>query len=228
MVKAMISVGLSVVSVILTNIMLRKSLADKMPLVNSLSFDDEKKSRCVTNIEYIIFSIVIGLGVFVSVYNVLKNTGDILNILRVLSGIIPVICAGCIDYREKRIPNIFPLVLLVLGLVFLLVDFFVHREAFKSYAITYIVACLASFVLMSLAGFITGNGIGAGDIKLISSLGFLCGVNALIGAVLFGTIVCAAIATYLLITKKSDKKGSLPYGPFVAFGYLLTLIVNFY
>lgn len=228
MLKIIVAVCFAAVCALFTYVLLEKKLADKMPLLNSLGLNKERESKNISKIEMILLVIIVAIIAYCSVLRLLIQVEDILNIVRMMIIYIPVLCAGSVDYREKRIPNIFPLLLFISGCAFLVLDFIFYRDAFQSYLVSCGIACIGPLILLTIVGFITGKGIGAGDIKLISALGLVAGIYALCGTLIFATVICALVAAFLLITKKKTLKSSLPYGPFIAVGYMITVIVNFY
>ena len=224
----LISIIFAVFSALLSFLVTDQQTADKLPLLNSLGYQKERESLALSKTLRIVAAVLIFILTGVSIYFLLRQVTDIVNILRMLSVYIPLTCAGCVDLREKRIPNIFPLVLFILGLVFLLIEYLTNRDIFMDYLASCGIAFLGPLVLLSIVGMVTGKGIGAGDIKLISTLGLIGGVYTLGGTLIFAAVGCSAAALYLLIFKKKNLKSSLPFGPFIAVGYLITVIIGIY
>ena len=94
-----------------------------------------------------------------------------------------------------------------------------------AYITSSVVASVGCVVILSIAAFLTRQGIGAGDIKLIGALSLMCGVNAIIGTLMCGMICCCAVAIVALILKKKTTKEGIPFGPFLYIGFVLTLFV---
>ena len=71
----------------------------------------------------------------------------------------------------------------------------------------------------------THNGLGMGDVKLISATAWLLGLTITLFSVLFGLILCALIAIGLMLTKRKNKADLIPFGPFIFGGYVLLLLL---
>ena len=65
-----------------------------------------------------------------------------------------------------------------------------------------------------------------GDAKLIGALGALCGGVCVMGTLFFGTLLAALCAVFLLLTKKATMKYTMPFGPFIFAGYLITIVLG--
>ena len=131
--------------------------------------------------------------------------------------------AACFDYREYRIPNIFPLVMAGGAAVLLLTALFSGMSGAMAYITTGVVAAIGCAIVLVVASALTKQGIGAGDIKLISALALLTGVYCIIGTLFFGVVACSLYAIVALVMKKKKTSSSVPFGPFLLFGYITTL-----
>lgn len=67
------------------------------------------------------------------------------------------------------------------------------------------------------------NGIGGGDIKLIGMCGTIIGVENIINAFVL-TVISSGFFAIILLFKNTDNKKSIPLGPFVSFGIILSFI----
>ena len=73
----------------------------------------------------------------------------------------------------------------------------------------------------------TGRGIGSGDILLAIGIGILVGsVQLLLLSLFISYIVGALFAITLLVRKKMTFKSALPFGPFLAFGAAVSVLVG--
>jgi prepilin signal peptidase PulO-like enzyme (type II secretory pathway) len=132
-------------------------------------------------------------------------------------GIVLVVVASS-DLERRIIPNrvIVPSIAVAL----------VARIAFgPNSAPVYVLAALAAFCVFVVLNIVTRNGIGMGDAKLVAFLG------AGLGAGVVGAVAIAFMATFpfalgmLVRGGLSARKSTLPFGPFLAFGALVVLIV---
>lgn len=174
---------------------------------------------------------ICALLTIVSFFSVLKILDYVSNPIGDAKMIIALFCmtgAGCFDFREKRIPNIFPLVMVLSAVVLLLLGVILKQDSAVSYLLTNSIAAVSCGVLFFIAAAITGQGIGAGDIKLIFALALIGGVYTVIGSLLYGVLACAVAAALSLILKKKTLKESLPFGPFIYMGYILTIFLMKY
>lgn len=133
--------------------------------------------------------------------------------------------AMVVDWFTHRIPNRLVLVMLAAGTLFLGLEFLFQREIFRSQLLAALVGLIGFLVFFYLMARLTGGGIGMGDVKLIAAEGWLAGFTTTLTAVLFSMIVCSLAAVVLLITKKKAKQDQVPFGPFLFFGYIITLLI---
>ncbi len=145
--------------------------------------------------------------------------------IRLLSAFICLTGAACNDGREKRIPNIFPLILTLvslgahIGALLYGIDG-AATEFFGSAA-----AAVATGVCLALTSFLTKQGIGTGDIKLLCALALECGVFLYCRALFFGMVYVAFAAAVLLLTKKKKMSDNLPFAPFIYLGFVTALFL---
>lgn len=64
--------------------------------------------------------------------------------------------------------------------------------------------------------------LGGGDIKLIAAFGSVLGWNGVIGPLLFGSLSGGMVGGVLLLAKKKKLGETLPFGPFLCIGLLVT------
>lgn len=73
-------------------------------------------------------------------------------------------------------------------------------------------------LILFLISWMSGGGIGGGDIKLMAAAGFLCGMQKIIGAGIIGFYIGGVYAILLLLFKKRSGKARFPLGPFLCLG----------
>lgn len=130
-----------------------------------------------------------------------------------------------IDYKLHIIPNFLVFVLLGVGLVSLGVEFFTNRQQVLYSLIASFSGLAVCLVVFYILARLTKNGMGFGDVKLISAIGFVLGLSHTIALVMFSLIVCCVVAIFLMLTKKKNRNDSLPFAPFMFFGYYLHLLL---
>lgn len=70
------------------------------------------------------------------------------------------------------------------------------------------------------------EGMGLGDCKMLAMMGAFVGVTPLLYVVLFSTLYALAVSFTLLIFKKIQFSKPIPFGPFIAIGGWLTLMIG--
>ena len=106
------------------------------------------------------------------------------------------------------------------------IGYFSSQEGATAYIFSSVFASIAVAIFMIVASLLTRQGIGMGDIKLLTALALLGGVNTIGWTLIFGVAVCAVAAVFFLITKKKTVRGTMPFGPFILIGYIITIILN--
>lgn len=71
-----------------------------------------------------------------------------------------------------------------------------------------------------------GRGIGMGDVKLALPIGFLFGWPDILPVVGFAFVAGALVGILLIFLKKKTMRGTLPFGPFLAFGSALVFFLG--
>ena len=135
--------------------------------------------------------------------------------------------SGAIDIKHKIIPNkvIFP----AFGIGFLLL----FVKALGGADFLPLVGASRS-VFYPLLGLVLGGGIlfvpalikedwmGAGDVKFTALMGLFLGGYVLL-ALFFGSLIGSIVGVTLILLKKLQRRETIPFGPFLALGALITL-----
>ena len=122
---------------------------------------------------------------------------DPLNLLKALCSLVILCACGCVDYIEHRIPNCLTALLALLAAVLLGAGFLSGQEGTFGYLNSGIFAAVVS--------------------------GLMGGVYIVGGTLFFSVTLCAFASAFLLLTKKKTMKESVPFGPFLFIGYILTV-----
>lgn len=193
---------------------------NKIPLAAAISSFFSKE-----NLWQIIFSAAAALLCAVAAYRIALSGTDYIYIYRCLLVALVLLCVFIIDRKTHRIPNFTVLAIFAVGAVELAASAIIYgKDVFMQSLIgsaVGLMVCLVSFYIMAR---LTKNGIGMGDVKLISTLGWTIGLSATLFTVLLALLICAATAAVLLIRKKKNKNDTLAFGPFVFFGYILLML----
>lgn len=138
-----------------------------------------------------------------------------------------VLAAAVIDLKTQTIPNFIPITLIIVRLLI-----FVYELCFENSSISFFVSsligCLLCALLLIIANKVSKGGIGGGDIKLLSSIGFVCGLYVVFSTMLLALLCCIVISAVLLAMKKCSTKDQLPFGPYIYIGYLIVCLLTLY
>jgi leader peptidase (prepilin peptidase) / N-methyltransferase len=96
-----------------------------------------------------------------------------------------------------------------------------------------IVGAFIGFVLITLIIVISKGGMGAGDMKLFALLGVVLGYQGVLLTFLLSTLLGTIVSILLILLKKINRKSSVPFGPYICVGALITYfyghdIINWY
>ena len=159
-------------------------------------------------------------------FKIMRSASNVLGIARMLILVLSMAGAACVDYREHRIPNFFPGIMALSAMVLLLLGMLIQQDGAVAYITTNFLAAVCCAIFLFLAAALSRQGIGSGDIKLVTSLALIGGVYAVIGTLLFGVTLCCVGAVVCLITKKKNLSGSLPFGPFLFVGMVISVLLG--
>jgi len=218
----------ALLSAALTYIIFNNELVQKIKVLRPLDnqYDYEKKSISICT-SWLLTAFTFLLSLFALII-VSINTSDRLSIIKMSLAMICIVGSAANDYKEHRIPNIFPLVMALGGIVCLAIGFIIQQNGATAYIVSSLIATIGVALCLALASILTKHGIGLGDIKLLCSLGLIGGVYTICGTLFFGMTACALTAVVLLLTKKKTLKGSVPFGPFIFVGYLISIFCSIY
>ncbi|MDR3243167.1 MAG: A24 family peptidase [Elusimicrobiota bacterium] len=132
-----------------------------------------------------------------------------------------------IDYNYRIVPNIFPALLILCGLLLCAFNEVLGYSLFERF-LNSIAGIICGGVLLFIFEFIgriiyKQDVLGGGDIKLMASIGSIIGFNKILIAIFTGFLLGAVIGFFLIILKKADRKGYMPFVPFLAAGTYISL-----
>lgn len=126
------------------------------------------------------------------------------------------------DFRESKVPNTMVLLLLGAWVLILFPQLFLRTDLAISFALRGLAGFLLSGGLLLAVYYISRKGLGGGDVKFMAVSGLYLGVTVL-GAMLYGSILCALTALVLILFKKITAKDTMPLIPFLYVGIVLTM-----
>ncbi|MBE6658115.1 MAG: prepilin peptidase [Ruminococcaceae bacterium] len=128
------------------------------------------------------------------------------------------------DFLDCTIPNLCVLILLAGFPVCTLLDCLVSRKFDPGLVLGGILGMVLTFMVLVLFRRLSHNGIGYGDIKLLSVLAAVLGVYGTIFVLFISQVAALLYAGIMILLKRLTSKGRVPLGPFLLIGYLLTII----
>ncbi len=132
---------------------------------------------------------------------------------------IPIAMAlAVIDLREKRLPDALTLPSAAGALVLLAADAAMHGLSGLLHACAGAALLFAVYFLMNL---LSRGGMGMGDVKLALSIGAITGYLGwvyTVGATMLAFLAGGAVSAVLLASRRADRKGTIPFGPFMLLG----------
>ena len=187
--------------------------------------DDENivpyKGKALVLITIICFAVA--LASQISLY---MNTVTV-NFLKLYGLLVIVMCAGLIDYKRRIIPN----ALILIGLTFRL-GIYVYEiffvENIKSILINDLMGFAIGFVFLALVSLITKGALGFGDAKLFGVIGITAGAFCTYSTLLVSLILSVVVSLVNMARKKMGYKDSFPFGPCIAAGYVIALLLTSY
>lgn len=148
--------------------------------------------------------------------------------IKLLISFCVMLSAFVIDYKTNLIPNILSVILLVSRVIFMIIELISHNKSFMPMLISSFLALIICFAVLFAASKVMHGGIGYGDIKIVSALGFMCGIYAIMYTLLFGLLISFFTALALVVLRIKKMKDYIPFGPFMLFGYVVMLILGQY
>jgi len=126
---------------------------------------------------------------------------------------------SAIDLDRRLIPNVIVLPALAVALV-------AQIALYPDHALEWVIASLAAALVLFVPTLIVPTGMGMGDIKLAALMGAVLG-KSVAAAIFVGLVAGALYAIGLLVREgMSARKSKIAYGPFLAFGAVLVLLVG--
>ena len=178
-----------------------------------------KYSWLISAILFSVLSIVAGLSVIafeVSEINAVK-------IFLIYAGLSVVFLT---DTKYFIIPNKVLLIIAAIRLLLLLFEYFIYSENFKNVLTDCAIGAIGCFVILAIISLASKGGIGMGDVKLFTTIGFTSGLYCTFNTLLYGLVVCAVFSLLLMLLKRKNSKDKVPFAPFIYIGYLVTLILG--
>lgn len=212
-VKMIIAIAISVIEIAIAVICAKKSDAIELTIKS-------KKQDIYGSVAFLLSG---GLNFFL-----LKQDGYtwimLINFIVVYTTLL---ASSVVDLFIHKIPNFVLIIGGALRLVILVLTFFFFRDRFVDTLIMSAIGLVASLLVMLFISIISKHGLGYGDVKLYSFLGFCLGVMDTYYILFYAVFAAALYSAYLLLFKKKDKKHKMPFGPFTYLGFVLVYLFSF-
>lgn len=135
-------------------------------------------------------------------------------------------CILVTDWELLLIPNPCVIAVLLARIAAGLMEFLLEREDAGIQAVSSLIALVLGILLLLFLKKLTRGGLGYGDVKLLSALGFLCGLRAFCFVLTLSVVLCALLSLPLIFLKKADVKDALPLGPFIYLGFGIAIMLG--
>lgn len=192
-------------------------------LLRSWHPEDEETGTQLEPRQILALALLISLAAAMTAWRLLRIVHDPLNLLKLSLTLVILTGCACVDGIQHRIPNFFTGALALSALALLAAGFLTGQTGAFGYLQSSLFAAAVTAACLVVGAVLSHQGIGAGDIKLMIALGFMGGVVVVGGTIFFAMVLCALASAGLLITKKKTMKESVPFGPFLLMGYILTV-----
>lgn len=150
-----------------------------------------------------------------------RNFGLSIDLIFICSIISILVIISGIDYYTQTIPDSLVLVLLIISIIQKITLYLLYGSSPQIFNSS--LGLLISGGLFLLIAIVSKGGMGGGDIKLISVLGFVLGFKRIFLSIFLSFIIGAIISIFLLIFKVKSRKDPIPFGPFLCIAFIITL-----
>jgi len=161
----------------------------------------------LTGLTYLIIYWIYGLSIQTLVYIILSSA---------------LIIIAFIDLQKQIVPDVISLPGIVIGFI---LSFFVPYISFVD-SIIGIAVGGGIILVIGLAGSVIfkKEAMGGGDVKLAAMVGAFLGWRYIIISLFLGFFLGALTGIILIVTKIKKREDTIPFGPFIVMGSLITLL----
>ena len=174
----------------------------------------------------IIFLIAIALLSGVVGHFIYANTTHYVDFAKILLVYVTGVAAMIIDLKYHRIPNFLPITLVIVRLITIGYEFIFRKDVALSQLISSALGLVIIFLVLFALSKAMRNGLGFGDVKFLSAVGFMGGILAVCSVLLAGLIISCLVSVGLLVTKTKKVKDSIPFAPFIYIGIVATILIG--
>ncbi len=153
---------------------------------------------------------------------------DLLTQLNQLAAYLILTAAAGVDWKKQVIPNGLIAGGLAFRTILLIGVFLVDPQDAPGVLLQSGLGFLISLLFMLLLSFLSRNGIGYGDVKLFSWIGYCFGISMTYNILFYSALFAAMAGIWLMFVKKANKKTKVPFGPFIWCGSYLVFCMTIF
>lgn len=131
------------------------------------------------------------------------------------------IVIAVIDFKTMFVYTNTIIVGAIFGIIFTLVQWYID----KSFPLDNIYGALIGTVVIGAIVLVT-HGMGEGDIEIVAVSGLFLGAKCSIFMLFSGVVLGGIVAAIILILKLKDRKDEIAFGPYLAVGSILSVLVG--
>lgn len=129
------------------------------------------------------------------------------------------------DYRQRRIPNRFLMVMLMMWALVAGLCIILQTERGMALLFQSLAGAIVGGLTFLLCYILSKKQLGAGDVKLAFVMGLYLTGQRIVGAIFYGVVLCCIYSVVQLIRKKIGLKDGVALVPFLYLGVLITLYI---
>lgn len=133
---------------------------------------------------------------------------------------------GYIDLKEKIIPNQLILSGIVFWAILSIIEICLSQTTWQQVLFFSLIGAGVCGGILFIIALIVKSALGMGDVKMFFVIGLLYGLSNTYSIMLFSILIMAIVSIALLIAKKVTRKTAVPMAPFVAFGFLINVLMG--
>lgn len=220
-------VGLVIISVGLCFLFLYVAKAEKY--TESEKYVDDKFNQLITRItdafDIKLLSVKFCLDILIACMLLLFYQNTFLDSLNTMVLVNALFVITLYDLKYHIIPNRALIILLGIKVIVVLLTIFTVKEISVLYILVdMLIAGLAFLLIGVVCRFMNKNAIGMGDVKLLSVIGIVLGVNDSFHMVITGMVCIFFVSVIGLFLKKLTRDSELPLAPFIFAGLIISAI----
>lgn len=129
------------------------------------------------------------------------------------------------DKQKQTVPNKYLLILLIAWGVFAVINILVFGTEAMQLIVRSAVGGLLGGLMFFLCYILSKKQLGGGDVKFAAIMGLYLTMERLIGALLYGVVICCIFSIVQLIRKKFKLKSNVPLIPFLYLGIIISYLL---